>query len=270
MLALLPRQNATVFFADVSLLRRGGMLELLAGSKPNADAEYQKFVRQTGFDYSRDLDAIAGAASKEELFFVIRGRFDWARLREYATAHAGSCASAVCSVPTSRPGRWASFFALQPDTMALALSAASSAVNALRPERRQSLQKPLPRQPVWVQVSPSLLRDPTNLPLAVRFFAASLQPANSVLLSLTPAYVDSGAAFNLQLEAECPSEATADSLRSQLEIQTKILSRELQAEREKPSPADLTGLLTSGSFQVVGKRAVGTWPVRKELLKTLE
>ena len=49
-----------------------------------------------------------------------------------------------------------------------------------------------------------------------------------------------------------------------------MMTLELAREHEQPNAADLTGLLTAGSFQVVEKRVVGIWPVRKELLKTLQ
>ncbi len=269
MLALLPRQNAAVFFANVAVLRQAGMLELLTGGKAAGDTEYENFVRQTHFDYSRDLRAVAGATGEDEIFFVIRGRFDWGRLRAYAAAHGGSCANGVCRAATSRAGRWASFFAIQPDAMALALSTNGSAVKALRPERRHGLEQKPPTEPVWVRVSPSVLRNPTDLPAGLRIFAISLEPANSVVLSMARA-AEKNAAFDLRLTADCPSAATAETVRSQLEIQTNMLGLELKRERERPNPADLTGLLTAGSFQVVDKRVIGIWPVRNELLKTLE
>jgi hypothetical protein len=72
------------------------------------------------------------------------------------------------------------------------------------------------------------------------------------------------------LDAVCPNKVTADTIRNQLELQTKLLKLELARERQQPNPADLTGLLTAGSFQVVNRHVIGTWPVRNELLKTLQ
>ena len=267
---LLPAGDATTFFADVSALRNAGMLEMLSGPKPGGDAEYKKFVGETQFDYTRDLDAVAGSATNQQISLIVRGRFDWTKLRQYAAAHGGSCRHETCSLPASSPGKWASFLPIQPDVMGVALSADDSAAEQLRPAHPQPAE-PIPStQPVWFRMSHSMLQNPLSLPLAVRIFAITLQSADPVILSMGRAPENGRAAFNVQLDALCPNAATAESIRNQLEIQTKMLSLELAREHAQANPADLTGLLTGGTFQVVEKRVVGTWPVRKELLNTLQ
>jgi len=89
-------------------------------------------------------------------------------------------------------------------------------------------------------------------------------------LSLGSAGENTNAAFDIKLRARCPNEATAETARNQLDIETKMLKLEFAREHETPNAADLTGLLTAGTFQVVNKQVVGTWPVAKELLKTLQ
>ncbi len=269
MLRWLPGRGGTVFFANVAALRHAGMLNLLTGPKAVADPEYQEFVRQTHFEYSKDLAALAGEADGEQLFFILRGNFDWRKLREYADAHAGGCAKGICKVPGSRTGRWISFRAIQPDVMALALSGDSSAVRALRGDQPGAAFG-MPREPVWVNVSVSLLKNPVNLPQEMRIFAISLQSADSVLLSVGPAAENSDEAFTIRLDAACRRETTADTTRNQLEIETKMLKLELAREHRQANPADLTGLLTAGTFQVVNQHVIGRWPVRKELLNALE
>lgn len=269
MLRWLPSRPGTVFFANVAALRDAGMLNLITGTKSGADPEYQNFVRQTHFDYSKDLNSIAGEAEGEQVFFMLRGNFDWRKLREYAGSHGGSCTKGVCKVPATRAGRWISFRAIQPNVMLLALSGYASAIEMLpRDERRLAFS--VPREPVWVNVSMSLLKNPVTLPQEVRIFAISLQSADSVLLSLGEAAENSEAAFRIELDAACPSEATADTTRNQLEIETKMLKLELAREHRQPNPADLTGFLTAGTFQVVKQHVIGSWPVRKQLLNALE
>ena len=268
MLGLLPGGDTTTFFADVAVLRHSGMLSLFSGSKPVQDPEYRTFVRETSFDYTRDLDAVAGAVQNGQVFFIIRGRFDWNKLRQYARSHSGSCGDDICRVATSTPGRWASFVTIQPNVLALALSQDSSAALRLKPNAPPT-PKPMPPQPIWVRISTQLLRNPVDLPAALRIFAISLQSANPVILSVQAAH-QKDAAFDLHLDALAPNEATAEVTRNQLEIQTKMLKLELARERQQPSPADLTGLLTSGTFQIVDKHVIGTWPVRKELLSALQ
>src|ERR1700736_1972308 len=60
MLACLPRTGAVAVYLDGEGLRRSGVLDLITGSKATEDLEYQKFVEGTGFDYRRDLEALAG------------------------------------------------------------------------------------------------------------------------------------------------------------------------------------------------------------------
>src|SRR5947209_2087889 len=98
MVALLPRGDATLFFANVAVLRRAGVLGLFAGSKTVEEPEYKEFVRQTHFDYRNDIQVITGAADGKELLLIIRGRFDWSRLRQYALAHAGACKNNFCNM----------------------------------------------------------------------------------------------------------------------------------------------------------------------------
>jgi hypothetical protein len=267
--ALLPEGGQTKFFTDVKLLRRAGMLKLLDGAKIQHDPDYESFVRETGFNYTSDLDILAGAAQNQQLFLLLQGRFHWGQLRQYASNHGGTCAGDLCKVPNNKNGRWVGFLPIQSDVLALAIGIDPNLVNQLKPFGRK-FNMPLPPQPVWVSLSESLLKDPIDLPLPLRVFAISLQSAHPVVVSLDAAAEGTGSAFKLQLDADCETEAAAKTIRSQWEIQTKMLKLELTREHHQPSPADLTGLLTAGSFQIVNRRFIGIWPVRMELLQTLQ
>jgi hypothetical protein len=267
---LLPPEDSTIFFVNFSVLRKAGMMHLVSSAKPAEEKDYDNFVRQTHFSYGSDIDALAAAVGSNGMFFVARGRFDWDRLQRYAISHGGSCQSnELCRVQTSRPGYWASFLAIQPDVIALAIARDSSAAKILRsPGRRYS--QPEINAPVWVDVSRELLKDPGQMLPPLRIFAITLQSADAVIVSLGPPEENDPAAFEIRLNAVCPNSVTADTIRTQLELQTKLLRLELIREHRQPNPADLTGLMTSGSFQVAGRRVVGMWPVRNELLKTLQ
>ncbi len=268
MVTLLPRTDGTVFFANFAALRRVGVLNLFAGSKTTQEPEYREFLRETHLDYMKDIQAIAGLADGKEILFVVRGRFDWGRLRKYALIQGGGCDRRLCKLPTSQGSRWASFLSIQPDVMGLAVASDSTAVNVLLPQRNR-VSRQIPSQPVWVRVSRSLLQNPSSLPVAVRIFAISLQFADNVVLALDSGG-ESGAAFTLQLDAECPSSVAADTIRSQLELQTRALVRELAREHQNPSSSDLTGLLMAGRFHAADRHVIGTWPIHKEFLKMLE
>jgi hypothetical protein len=62
----------------------------------------------------------------------------------------------------------------------------------------------------------------------------------------------------------------AETTRGQLELDTKMLKLELAREHQQPNPADLTGLLAAGTFQVIDTEVIGAWPIKKELLNSLQ
>ncbi|MFL6350584.1 MAG: hypothetical protein ACJ74Z_01860 [Bryobacteraceae bacterium] len=268
MVALLPSGDATIFFANVAALRQAGVLGLFGGSKTVEEPEYQDFVRQTHFDYRSDIEVIAGAMDAKQVLLIVRGRFDWGRLSQYALAHGGTCKNRLCNLPTTKAGSWASFIPIQSDVMGLALCKNSSGALVLSP-RRDRMSQQVPSAPVWVKLARNLLDDPVSLPVPLRIFAISLQSAARVLLSLHSGG-ESGAAFSLQLDAECPSRATADTIKTQLELQTRLFRIELARERRKPTQDDFAGMLTAGIFHVSDKQVVGIWPIQKELLNRLK
>ena len=104
--------------------------------------------------------------------------------------------------------------------------------------------------------------------MPVRIFAISLLSADSVILSLEPAS-SAGAAFHIQLAATCINGPTAETAQHQLEFNTNLIRQELAREHQTSNPADLSGLLTSGTFQVAGSELIGRWTVRRELLAAL-
>lgn len=261
--AFLPDPVQTRFFVDVKLLRQSGTLDqFFAPRSVTQDADYAAFVRETGFLYERDLDVLAASVGSEWTF-VGRGRFEWSRLRAYAVHHGGSCNGATCTTATgANRGRRIVFREIQPDVLQFSTGALPS--SAGRP-----LQQMPTADPVWLRLDPLLLSRPAELPLAARIFAISMSQASRVLLSLGAAAEGSGSAFVLRLNAEFPNASTADTARKQLELQTEMLGLELKREKQPPDPANLTGLLTKGTFETHGDTLSGNWPVRYELLQAL-
>jgi hypothetical protein len=266
---LLPPGDLTTFFLDFDVLRRTGTLNLLADVKPAGEKQYEEFVSQTQFHYLSDIDALAGASDGDQLFFTIRGRFDWNKLKQYALGHGGVCLRDYCTAPTSKAGHWANFLSIQSDVIGLAISPNGTAADLLRPPGRRIQQQAsdhLRDKAIWFKPSQKLIKTPADVPLAVRIFAISLQSAESVVLSVG---AGSGG-IAVQLNAGFPNEATAEAARNQMEIQTKMLKLQLEREQQQTSPADLSGLLTSGTFHVVHEQVIGIWPVRQELLRALQ
>ena len=268
LVALLPKTPGTRFFVNLGALRRAHIMHLLAATKPAEENDYRKFIQATGFDYTRDADVIAGSADSNQIFFLVRGHFDWGRLARYATGHGGACEFSGCKLPTTRPGRWASFRSIQPDVIGVAVSADPSAARSFSPSDAAH-RNPIPADPVWIKPANALLSNPSSLPLPVRILAISLQFADEITLSLGPG-ASTSAPFELKLDARFPSPTMADTARNQLEIDTKMLKIELAREHQQPNPADLTGLLVSGAFLAVKEDVRGVWPVKQELLNSLQ
>ncbi len=256
---LLPPGDLTIVYADLGLLGRAQLLGLLANIKVAPDKEYADFVRETGFDYTRDLDAIVIGSDASQTFLVGRGRFAWDKLKGFAASHQGACSEAGCRVPATTPGRWVNLITVQPDVLAVAVSTNPAGADNLRPPGRR-VQEEIPNAPVWAKLSRAMLLNPTGLPLPVRIFVISLQSAGSVTISAVPDKVE--------LRAEFANGATADTARRQLEMQTKVLRGALG--QDAVDAGSIGGLLMGGNFWVTGSELRGNWPVRAELIRALE
>jgi hypothetical protein len=264
MLACLPRAGAVSVYLDIDGLRRFGILDTIAGSKAAEDLEYKKFVEGTGFDYRRDLKALAGAFSGHNSHLVLRGKFDWKRLAAYAIEQGGKCnANSVCRVAASN-GRFVSFYPLRSGVMALAVSTDEWAALDIAP--RQSPEgAAVPDQPVWVAVSGAALRDVTALPAGARAFVSPLESADHVAISIGPA----NQRFQVNLNVACSSDTVASDIVTRLEGATNMLRKLLARENMKPSPRDLSGVLTGGTFRRDGRFVTGSWPMQRDFIEAV-
>jgi hypothetical protein len=267
LLKLLPHTGVTTFFGDMGALRRAGFLKFLTATA-GQEKEYAEFVRDTGFDYVTDLDALAASWDGRQALFVLRGRFEWRAIRNYFATHGGGCREGICTTPTSTPGRAASIVSIQPDVAGVAIGSDDRAA-ALLQYPRNGAAAPPSNAPLWVEPSHELLKNPTDLPFAVRIFAISLESADSLMLELRPS-PDSQTAFTIRFDAGFQNRPMAETARTQLTLNTNMLKLELAREHKQAGPADLAWLLTSGAFQVADRRLVGTWTVRHELLRALQ
>jgi hypothetical protein len=89
LLSWMPGDARAVLFIDLAELRRAPFFaDLLAWApKPGTDQEYRQFVRDTGFDYERDLDRLAVAFEQQgaqKIFFAVGdGHFDKKKIKAY-------------------------------------------------------------------------------------------------------------------------------------------------------------------------------------------
>ena len=67
----------------------------------------------------------------------------------------------------------------------------------------------------------------------------------------------------------CASEADAAALAAELTKTTGLLRELIVREHQTPNPADLSGFLTSGSFQRRQRAVHGYWPIERALIDNL-
>jgi hypothetical protein len=171
-------------------------------------------------------------------------------------------------MPASSSGRAVSMISIQPEVAGVAVGSDDRTAVLLQYPRNGDAIPPT-NAPLWVQPSHGLLKNPTELPVAVRIFAISLESADSLMLELRPSSAGQ-TAFTIRFDAAFQNKPMAETARTQLTLNTNMLKLELAREHKQADPADLAWLLTSGAFQVTDRRLVGTWTVTKELLRALQ
>lgn len=251
-----------MLFLDVDALRRGGILDLLTGSRAVEEENYTAFVQETGFDYRLDLDLVVALLRSNSAHILLRGRFDWTRLTDYARKSRGTCWNGLCYLPANDGKRTISFFALRHDVLALGVGRGKYEALALaQPVRPQS---ELSRDPIWLKVPTTALTS-GSLPTGTRTFATAIREAREIQLSLG---VDKGR-FRLSLDVDCEHLDDATRIEAELESATETLRRFIAREGKSPNPHDLSGVLTAGTFLRNGNRVQGQWPIAREFLRAI-
>jgi hypothetical protein len=255
LLSRFPAEDALAMSIDFSALRSA---RLLADSKATLEPEYKQFLEGTGFDYKRDLDFAVASFSHSGSFFIARGRFNWAKLRDYAVRQGGSCYQNLCRVQGSRPERHISFLPLRDDAIALAVSTDDLAAARLT-RIGQPITAPIPAAPAWLSFSGSGLRR-NDAPALL----SPLIGADRIVITLEPA----GQAVEAHMEATCRTPDDAKILASQIRSATAILKERLASDKRAADDYVET-MLTAGSFSQQDRRVMGKWPVSKSLLDAL-
>ena len=127
LLSWMPGDARTVLFIDLADLRREPFFaDLLAWApKPDADQEYRQFVRDTGFDYEKDLDRVSVAFEQrgvQKIFFAVGdGHFDKTKIKAYAVKNGAvqnSEGTEIFSLPIVGSSARLSFTFLRKDRIA--------------------------------------------------------------------------------------------------------------------------------------------------------
>jgi hypothetical protein len=254
----IPSPNPVVLYIDFAALRNSGILDKLAGSKAAQDPDYVAFIDKTGFDWQQDLDAALLAFAPDGKYYLVKGRFDWKKVRSYATDEGGACELSLCSMKSNSPDQTISFFPVQKNLMGMAVSQDDKAARHLQ-DNDSRPDTEVPAAPVWLWVPGAALKSHQQLPAGTHMFASALERTERLTLALVP----DGDRFLIKLDARCRSDEDAIRLTSELSATTSRLRQMLDLEHHTPNPADLTGVLSSGSFQSTGSRVSGQWRIER-------
>ncbi|MHB8755712.1 MAG: hypothetical protein ACYC92_12285 [Candidatus Acidiferrales bacterium] len=223
----LPAGASAVIFADVTALRAAPIGKELAGLAPTSaqDPEYTRFIRSTGFDYSRDLDRVALALwpknSPTTVVAIAQGKFNKARIERYAL-RTGKVVKhgqwEIYEVPEADPARTVRFVFLSPAEIVLADGPGISAVlgsarNRLDPEMSQRVAK-VAAAPIYaVARTPDLAKDIGIDETHSAQLAHLLQSIHHITVAGLPA----GRNLTVTAFAECDSTLDAFQLSTALE-----------------------------------------------------
>jgi hypothetical protein len=257
----LPVRDALLLYIDFGALRQAGLLQLLDNSQFGQEPEYVSFVQDTDFNYMQDLDSAMAAFAPTGKFILAKGRFDWKALSGYARKQKGECYNGLCQMSGSTPDRNISFLPLQSGLMALAVSPDAAA--AVRMEASSAAPIPAPDAPVWMFLPQAVLKAQDNLPDGTRLFAKTVEDAKSVTLGFSP----EGNHLAARLTVLCKNDQDAALAAADLTKISEVLRQVVAHSQQKPQPADLALVLTSGSFESKGSRVYGYWPMDRAFVE---
>jgi hypothetical protein len=261
----LPLETGTVaFHLNVAALRSAGLLDLIAGSRAVEEDDYKSFVGETGFDYRTDLDTILAGFNGETTHLLLRGRFDWEKLHGYAQRSGGACWNGFCNLAATARERVISFFALDPDVLALAVGPGNFQAAEMAERRPVPSWIPADR-PLWIIAPAARLAESPLLPTGTRSFVTAVRESGRVILTLGP----SGDRLEAVMEVACRRPEDAARIASELEAATETLRRFIAREKKTANPRDLSGVLTAGSFSHQGTTVRGRWPIERVFLETV-
>jgi hypothetical protein len=238
-LTLLPANAPAIGYADVTALRSLPDLPLnaalgLTKSDPHADREYRAFVRDTGFDYTRDLDKVAiaywpenvaatrGGIQQNRALSIADGRFDQQRITSYALRR-GKIVKRNTQPMYEVPGNPSVAFEFPSSTrIALAsgpnadalLSGSDKSVSSARDPAMQALVRRVSGAPIFAVVRTDAI--PSSFYSGLKNQAQLAEIVRSVK-DISLAGAPMGKDLQIALDAECDSTRSALGLTVLLE-----------------------------------------------------
>lgn len=267
LLKRLPAKDSLVLAIDFASLRHAGVLRFFDASKMGREPDYEKFVEETQFNYTQDLDYAVAAFGPYGKFILARGRFDWKALRAYAIQQGGQCYNSLCRMPGSAPDRHISFMSIQTHLIALAVSAEDDAALLMQSSEAPigAVSLPAPDAAVWMYLPPAILKSPGQLPEGTVLFARSVNEASNVTLGFAPEDGHIAARLNVL----CKSDQDALVTTAELTKVTEVLRSVIAHAGQHANPADWSGVLSSGTFENKGPHVLGYWPIEQAFVQNM-
>src|SRR5260370_13508713 len=126
-----------------------------------------------------------GAFAPMGKYMLLKGRFDWKSLKSYVQGSDGRCNNSFCKLAGSTPEKRISFFPMQSNLMAMAVS--DDDVAALR--MNTVTERPdteIPNAPIWLSIPPSVVRSGQSLPAGSPMFAPTPESARADTFAVMP------------------------------------------------------------------------------------
>jgi hypothetical protein len=267
LLSLLPPGAPVVAFGDVAALRNSPFAADLTsfGPAPDQEEEYREFVRETGFDYSRDLDKFAvdawpdtgktlpNGAARIALIVLAEGRFDRAKISAYSR-RIGSVSKHgdidVYDVPSSMPGETISLAFLSDNRIALAQETSIDPV--LPPAKSGGLDAPTRERLAHVSGATVFAVAKTeNLPKLLgnsQFQSGQLNRLLKSIREISLAAHPDGNKLTVAAEADCDSMSNALQLSAALDAlrwigRAALADPKTRAQMTREDAANLDTLL---------------------------
>jgi len=236
-LSQLPSDAPAIGYIDVAALRKlhNSPLAALLGLTlpgPQSDREYAEFVRETGFDYSRDLDKVAiafwpqnlavpaGSMGENRVLAIAEGRFDEQKIKAYALRTGKIVARGTQSL-YEVPGNPTVYFVFRPDGR-IALASGMNAEDLLAESSARSRDSAMQARIARVAGAPIFAAARTDS-LPAGFYAnfansPQLERLARSVRGMSLAGQPDGDKFKMALDAECDSMTNALQLAALLDI----------------------------------------------------
>lgn len=262
--AYLPPGASPVIAINLVQLRDSGILDVLAGSRAEEEADYKAFIDMTGFDYRNDLDQLIVAFRGETTFVLLSGRYEWPALREYAKQNGGICQYALCRMDAGDYKRKISFYPVRPGMLALAAGPSEWSAAEIEARKPANLATVDVDSPLMVALDSESLAHPERLPAWLQPWIGLVDGADRVVLT-----AGRGGDLELQMRLHCPHREDVPRIEARLKEATAQLRRTMEREGRPVDGKTFPGVLAGGEFKIVGDQLEGHWPMDRDFIQAL-